>query len=79
MEENIIKMPIEQALSGRYLRYANDVIKERALPDVRTGLKPVVRKIVYDMNSLGLKSSAKPKKAARVVGDTIGRFSPHGR
>ncbi len=78
MEENIIKMPIEQALSGRYLRYANDVIKERALPDVRTGLKPVVRKIVYDMNSLGLKSSAKPKKAARVVGDTIGRFSPHG-
>lgn len=77
--ENIIKMPLEQAISGRYLRYSYDVIKERALPDVRTGLKPVVRKILYDMNELGLKHNSKPKKAARVVGDTIGRFSPHGR
>lgn len=76
--EKIIEMPLSQAMGGRYLRYAREVIEERALPDVRTGLKPVVRKILYDMNTLGLKNNAKPKKAARVVGDTLGRFSPHG-
>lgn len=76
--ERIIEMPLEQALGGRYLRYSKEVIEERALPDVRTGLKPVVRKVLYDMNLLGLKSNAKPKKAARVVGDTLGKFQPHG-
>lgn len=78
IEENIIKKPIEQALSARYLRYANEVIKERALPDVRTGLKPVVRKVLYDMYELKLDNKSKPKKCARVVGDTLGKFHPHG-
>ena len=76
--ETIIEKSIEEALSSRYLRYAHEVIKERALPDVRTGLKPVVRKVLYDMNTLGLTNRAKPKKCARVVGDTLGKFHPHG-
>lgn len=76
--EKIIEMPLSQAMGGRYLRYAREVIEERALPDVRTGLKPVVRKILYDMNTLGLSNKAKPKKCARVVGDTLGKFQPHG-
>lgn len=78
MEGKIIKMPLEKAISGRHLRYAYNVITERALPDVRTGLKPVVRKVIYDMHTLGLKSNSKPKKSARVVGDTLGRLHPHG-
>jgi topoisomerase IV subunit A len=61
-----------------YLDYAVSVVKGRALPDVADGLKPVQRRILYAMDAMGLASSAKPVKSARVVGDVLGRFHPHG-
>jgi topoisomerase IV subunit A len=61
-----------------YLDYAVSVVKGRALPDVADGLKPVQRRILYAMNEMGLGASAKPVKSARVVGDVLGRFHPHG-
>ncbi len=61
-----------------YLDYAVSVVKGRALPDVADGLKPVQRRILYAMDAMGLSSSAKPVKSARVVGDVLGRFHPHG-
>lgn len=76
--ENIINMSLAKAMQGRYFAYSYDVIKDRALPDVDTGLKPVHRRILYSMLGLGLKSNSKPKKAARVVGDVLGRMHPHG-
>ncbi len=61
-----------------YLDYAVSVVKGRALPDVSDGCKPVQRRILFTMNQLGLAANAKPVKSARVVGDTMGRFHPHG-
>lgn len=61
-----------------YLDYAVSVVKGRALPDGADGLKPVQRRILYAMNAMGLAASAKPVKSARVVGDVLGRFHPHG-
>lgn len=61
-----------------YLNYAMYVIMDRALPHIADGLKPVQRRIVYAMSELGLKSSAKPKKSARTVGDVLGKYHPHG-
>lgn len=61
-----------------YLNYAMYVIMDRALPHISDGLKPVQRRIVYAMSELGLKSSAKPKKSARTVGDVLGKYHPHG-
>ena len=61
-----------------YLDYAVSVVKGRALPDVRDGLKPVQRRILYSMNEMGLGPTAKPVKSARVVGDVLGKFHPHG-
>lgn len=61
-----------------YLEYAMSVVKGRAIPSVEDGLKPVQRRILYAMRDLGLSSSAKPKKSARVVGDVIGKYHPHG-
>ncbi len=61
-----------------YLDYAVSVVKGRALPDVADGLKPVQRRILYAMDAMGLASTAKPVKSARVVGDVLGRFHPHG-
>jgi topoisomerase IV subunit A len=61
-----------------YLDYAVSVVKGRALPDVADGLKPVQRRILYAMDAMGLGSTAKPVKSARVVGDVLGRFHPHG-
>lgn len=59
--------------------YADDVIQERALPDIRDGLKPVQRRILYAMYCLGLSPNGQYKKCARTVGETLGRFHPHGR
>src|SRR2546426_6048628 len=70
--------PIEQELERSYIDYAMSVIVGRALPDVRDGLKPVQRRILYGMNELGMSSGSQFKKAARVVGEILGKFHPHG-
>ena len=61
-----------------YLDYAISVVKGRALPEVADGQKPVQRRILYSMNEMGLRADAKPVKSARVVGDVLGKFHPHG-
>ena len=70
--------PLSRALSGRYLQYALSTIMHRALPDARDGLKPVHRRVLYAMRQLRLEPGAGFKKSARVVGDVIGKFHPHG-
>src|SRR5882724_13062287 len=67
-----------QALSERYLSYALSTIMARSLPDVRDGLKPVHRRILHAMHELRLDPGSGYKKCARVVGDVIGKFHPHG-
>jgi topoisomerase-4 subunit A len=75
---HVIDEPMAEALSRRYLAYALSTITSRALPDVRDGLKPVHRRLLYSMNELKLSPQDAFKKCARVVGDVIGRFHPHG-
>src|ERR1700752_1517425 len=74
----ILKEPFEDALSRRYLAYALSTITQRALPDVRDGLKPVHRRLLYAMRMLRLDPTTTAKKCARVVGDVIGKYHPHG-
>src|SRR5277367_2479626 len=74
----ILDESLNDALSRRYLAYALSTITQRALPDVRDGLKPVHRRILYAMRRLKLDPSTATKKSARVVGDTMGQFHPHG-
>lgn len=69
---------IEDVMENRYLDYAMSVIVSRALPDVRDGLKPVHRRILYSMNNTGLRPSARYRKSANVVGDVMGKYHPHG-
>ena len=69
---------IEEEMKRSYLDYAMSVIVSRALPDVRDGLKPVHRRILYAMHENGYDSSKPYRKAARIVGDVMGRFHPHG-
>ncbi|MFW5643293.1 MAG: DNA topoisomerase (ATP-hydrolyzing) subunit A [Alkalispirochaeta sp.] len=76
--ERIIPVAIEDEVKESYLNYAMSVIVSRALPDVRDGLKPVHRRILYGMNALGLRSDRPYKKAARIVGDVLGKYHPHG-
>jgi DNA gyrase/topoisomerase IV subunit A len=71
-------VPLRQAAQERYLNYSLSVITSRALPDVRDGLKPVQRRILYTMSQQGLNSASKHVKCAKVVGDVMGRFHPHG-
>lgn len=75
---NVIDLPIQEALSDRYLSYALSTIMSRSLPDVRDGLKPVHRRLLYAMHELKLNPETSPKKCARVVGDVIGKYHPHG-
>lgn len=74
----VIPVAIEDEVKNSYLNYAMSVIVSRALPDVRDGLKPVHRRILHGMNEMGLRSDKPPKKAARIVGDVLGKFHPHG-
>jgi DNA gyrase subunit A len=74
----IIPVAIEDEVKTAYLNYAMSVIVARALPDVRDGLKPVHRRILYSMDELGLRPNAATKKSARIVGDTMGKYHPHG-
>ncbi|GAB6045040.1 DNA topoisomerase (ATP-hydrolyzing) subunit A [Caminibacter profundus] len=74
----VIKVNIEDTLAKSYLEYSMSVIVGRALPDVRDGLKPVHRRILYAMQKMGITSSSTYKKSARIVGDVIGKYHPHG-
>ncbi|HSX04921.1 MAG TPA: DNA gyrase subunit A [Candidatus Saccharimonadales bacterium] len=69
---------VENVMEDNYLRYSMSVIIDRALPDVRDGLKPVHRRILYTMNDTGLRSTARHRKSATVVGDVMGKYHPHG-
>lgn len=69
---------VEDVMEDSFLRYSMSVIIDRALPDVRDGLKPVHRRILYSMNQNGNRSNAKPRKSARIVGDVMGKYHPHG-
>ena len=74
----VIPIAIEDEVKIDYLNYAMSVIVSRALPDVRDGLKPVHRRLLYAMDELGLRPGASTKKCARIVGDTMGKYHPHG-
>ncbi len=76
--ETILNQPITVQMKKSYLDYAMSVITDRALPDVRDGLKPVHRRIIYSMHKNGLSSSSKFKKSAHIVGDVLGKYHPHG-
>jgi DNA gyrase subunit A len=75
---NTIRLAIEDELKESYLNYAMSVIVSRALPDVRDGLKPVHRRILFAMNELGLRSDRNFMKTGRIVGDVLGKYHPHG-
>ncbi|PMC15402.1 DNA topoisomerase IV subunit A [Oligella urethralis] len=83
-QNNLFDVPEEEGVTlglyaeKAYLDYAVSVVKGRALPDVSDGQKPVQRRILYAMNAMGLKNHAKPVKSARVVGDVLGKYHPHG-
>jgi DNA gyrase subunit A len=74
----VLPLPLVEEIKNSYLDYAMSVIVGRALPDVRDGLKPVQRRILFAMMELGLRSGASYKKSARVVGETMGKYHPHG-
>jgi len=77
-DDSILPVDLKAALEERYLAYALSTIMHRALPDVRDGLKPVHRRIIHAMSEMGLRSNSSFKKCARIVGDVIGKFHPHG-
>ncbi|MCI6689736.1 MAG: DNA topoisomerase, partial [Clostridiaceae bacterium] len=77
-EEMIIKTEYSDIMQKSYIDYAMSVIVARALPDVRDGLKPVQRRTLYDMHELGIRSDRPYRKCARIVGDTMGKYHPHG-
>src|SRR5213083_900231 len=74
----IIPVNIEEQMKTAYIDYSMSVIVGRALPDVRDGFKPVHRRILYAMSELGLSSGRPYKKCARIVGEVLGKFHPHG-
>ena len=77
-EERVIKINIEDEMKSAYIDYSMSVIVSRALPDVRDGFKPVHRRILYGMSELGNTSDKPHKKSARIVGDVLGKYHPHG-
>jgi len=77
-KENIIPAEIEEELQERFLTYALSTIISRSLPDVRDGLKPIHRRILYAMGEGGLKSTARHVKSAKIIGDVLGKYHPHG-
>ncbi len=78
IEENIIQLDFSEEMRNSFRDYALSVIISRAIPDVRDGLKPVQRRILYAMNELGLAPEKPHRKSARIVGDTMGKYHPHG-
>ncbi len=77
-EERIIKVNIEEEMKSAYIDYSMSVIVSRALPDVRDGLKPVHRRVLFGMSELGILSNRGHKKSARIVGEVLGKYHPHG-
>ena len=78
MEQSIIRTEYSELMQKSYIDYAMSVIIARALPDVRDGLKPVQRRTLYDMYELGIRDDKPYRKSARIVGDTMGKYHPHG-
>ena len=78
MSEQILKTEYAEVMQKSYIDYSMSVICERALPDIRDGLKPVQRRVLYAMNELGLNYDRPHRKSARIVGDTMGKYHPHG-
>ena len=78
MSEQIIKAEYSEVMQKSYIDYAMSVICARALPDIRDGLQPVQRRVLYAMNDLGLRYDRPHRKSARIVGDTMGKYHPHG-
>ena len=76
--EKILPVNIEEEMKTKYIDYSMSVIVSRALPDVRDGLKPVHRRVLYGMHELGIRSTTPYKKSARIVGEVLGKFHPHG-
>jgi len=76
--EKLIPIVIEDEMKSSYIDYSMSVIVSRALPDVRDGLKPVHRRVLFGMHELGVKSSGSYKKSARIVGEVLGKYHPHG-
>ena len=78
IKDGVRLINISSEMKTSFLDYAMSVIVQRALPDVRDGLKPVHRRILYAMNDMGLHSDKPYKKSARIVGDVMGKYHPHG-
>ena len=76
--QSIIPINIEDEMRGAYIDYSMSVIISRALPDVRDGLKPVHRRVLYGMQELGVNYNKPHKKSARIVGEVLGKYHPHG-
>ena len=76
--EKLIPINIEDEMKSAYIDYSMSVIVSRALPDVRDGLKPVHRRVLYGMHELGVRSTSAHKKSARIVGEVLGKYHPHG-
>jgi len=76
--EKLIPINIEEEMKSAYIDYSMSVIVSRALPDVRDGLKPVHRRVLYGMHELGIKATGSYKKSARIVGEVLGKYHPHG-
>ena len=78
MSEKIITTEFSEEMKTSYLNYSMSVITSRAIPDIRDGLKPVQRRVLYDMNELGVHNNNDTLKSARICGDTMGKYHPHG-
>ena len=78
LNTSIIPINIEDEMRGAYIDYSMSVIVSRALPDVRDGLKPVHRRVLYGMEELGVSYNKSYKKSARIVGEVLGKYHPHG-
>src|SRR5690554_619087 len=76
--EKLIPINIEDEMKSAYIDYSMSVIVSRALPDVRDGLKPVHRRVLFGMHDLGITSNRPHKKSARIVGEVLGKYHPHG-
>ena len=76
--DKIIKINIEDEMKSSYIDYSMSVIVSRALPDVRDGFKPVHRRVLFGMYELGVLSNRSYKKSARIVGEVLGKYHPHG-
>ena len=76
--ERVVQVNIEEEMKSAYIDYSMSVIVSRALPDVRDGLKPVHRRVLFGMSELGVLSNRAYKKSARIVGEVLGKYHPHG-